>query len=262
MSDIWKADQYSRYLDERTQPAIDLLARITDCDPALAVDLGCGTGNSTSLLHKRWPKATIIGLDKSKNMLEEARKDHPSIKWEDGDIANWQPSTPPDVIFANASLQWLPDHKHLLPKLWNCLHSKGTLAIQMPRNFNAPSHQVLLQVVAEGSWREQLLPLLQYGKDYSPVGTPEFYYQLLAPYTSYLAIWQTDYLTVMSGENPVVEWMKGTSLRPLLAVLNENERQQFLSEYSERLQSYYPKQKNGRTLFSFKRLFIVATKEK
>ncbi|OGT36494.1 MAG: trans-aconitate 2-methyltransferase [Gammaproteobacteria bacterium RIFCSPHIGHO2_12_FULL_37_14] len=258
MKDIWQAKQYSRYLVERTQPATDLLARIPKRQLQEIVDLGCGTGNSTFLLKKRWPKAHLIGMDNSLNMLEQAKAIQQNIEWLHQDIATWQPKTPPDLFCANASLQWLSNHETIIPRLFHFLNKKGILAVQMPCNYHAPSHRVLLEVILHSTWRKHLLPLLQYGEDRSPVGTPEFYYTILAPLSNQISIWQTQYLVILSGEDPVIEWMKGTTLRPILNALDQTEQQNFLKIYSDHLKKYYPKQANGHTLFSFNRIFFIA----
>lgn len=259
MTDIWNATQYLQFADARTRPAMDLITQVNYSGPHTIYDLGCGPGNSTELLYQRWPQAQIIGVDSSEDMLVKARALLPALTWIQADVATWQADKPADIIFSNATLQWLENHEILFPRLLKSLAPNGVLAVQMPRNYQSPSHLTVLETVEAGPWRERLLPLLRYGKNKSgPVANPAFYYQLLAPYTKNINIWETEYLQILEGENPVVEWIKGTGLRPILAALDASEQAAFLADYSARLKEKYPQNPDGKTLFPFKRLFIVA----
>jgi trans-aconitate 2-methyltransferase len=250
----WNPELYLAFADHRQRPALDLLARIPLETPRHVVDLGCGPGNVTALLAQRWPAAEIAGIDNDAAMLARAAADHPGIAWQRADIAAWRAERPGDLLFSNAALQWLEDHERLLPRLLGGLAPGGLLAVQMARNFNAPSHVAVRETVEQGPWRERLLPLLR--RD--PVAPPQFYHRLLAPLTKSLDIWETEYLHVLSGETPVLDWIRGTALRPFLAVLDEVERSRFEASVQARLASAYPAEADGRVLLPFRRLFLLA----
>ncbi len=189
-------------------------------------------------------------------MLAEARQGQTTIRWVEADIARWAPERPPDLIFSNAALHWLDDHQALLPRLLGSLRPGGVLALQMPRNHGEPSHTAIVETVESGPWRERLEPLLRR----RPVAPPEVYAELLLPLVTSLDIWETVYMHVLPGENPVVEWTSGTGLRPLLAALQGRERDDFLTDYAARTARAYPRRDDGLTLFPFRRLFIAATR--
>ncbi len=249
----WDPRTYLSFGAERARPAIDLLARVPHERPRRVVDLGCGPGNSTLLLRDRWPEAHVTGVDSSEEMLAEARKDS-AIRWEQADIARWRPRERHDVIFSNATLHWLADHAALLPCLMAALAPGGVLAVQMPRNFASASHLVVRAVVSGGPWEARLKPLVRL----DPVHEPAAYYRILAPHARGLDIWQTEYLHVLEGDNPVADWARGSLLVPLLGALDDPERSAFEAEYRRRVKAAYAPQADGRTLFPFKRLFIVA----
>ena len=254
----WSPEQYLRFAQPRFRPAMDLLARIEAVKPATVYDLGCGTGNVTQVLASRWEEAQVIGVDDSAEMLAQAAKDHAGIVWQQESIANWIPDRSPDVIFSNAALHWLPDHSSLFPKLISFVAPGGFLAVQMPRNFNAPSHTLIAETVRNGPWRSRLEPLLHP----SPVGDPAFYYGLLAADAAQIDIWESEYLQVLSGENPVKEWTKGTWLKQFLdALVDPEERNAFEEAYAQRTKEAYPPLPDGKTLFPFRRLFIVVRKK-
>lgn len=250
----WDPTLYSAFAQPRLRPALDLLARI-DCEhPHTVVDLGCGTGNVTRILAERWHDATICGVDSSPEMLAAAAAQPSRIRWVQSDIAHWKPERPADVLFSNAALQWLDSHQTLLPYLLAQLAPRGTLAVQMPHNHYAASHAVMAETVEAGPWAARLRPLARR----FPVHDPDVYYDVLAPLADSLDIWETEYLHVLDGDNPVVTWTMGTALRPLLDALEEPERGEFLAEYSRRIAECYPPHAGGKTLFPFRRLFIVA----
>ncbi len=250
----WDPTQYLKFGDYRLRPALDLLARIESDEPATVYDLGAGTGNVTRLLRERWPGALVTGVDDSPEMLAKARAAEPSINWQLADLATWAPPRPAAVVYSNAALHWVADHHRLFPALLNALAPGGALAVQMPHNFSAPSHTLIADAARSGSWRAKLEPLLRP----APVADPGFYYDLLAPRASSLDIWETEYLHVLTGDDPVKEWVKGTWLRPLLDALDEAQRPAFEQRYAEMLRVPYPSRADGRTLFPFRRLFIVA----
>jgi len=250
----WDPTQYLKFATERLQPALDLLSRIPASAPAMVADLGCGTGNLLPLLRGRWPAARIIGVDSSAAMLDRARSDNPSAEFVQASIDGWRPAERLDVLFSNAALHWLDGHDRLLPEYLSLLNPGGWLAVQMPRNFSAPSHTCIVDAIEQGPWAAKLLPHLRR----APVWEPARYWQLLQGRSTALSIWETEYLQVLSGENPVAEFTKGTWLKQFLDRLEGTEREAFEADYRRRVLSAYPPQSNGQTLFSFRRLFILA----
>jgi trans-aconitate 2-methyltransferase len=251
----WDAGQYLRFADERTRPALDLLARIDLVAPPRIVDLGCGPGNSTALLRERWPEAKVTGLDSSADMLDAARRDHPGIEFVAGDIAEWSPAAPYDLVFSNAALQWIGDHERLLPRLIDMVAPDGVLAVQMPRNHDFATHALMRQVAAEGPWRDRLAG----ARDPSPVRPPEFYYDCLAPKSRRMILWETNYIQIMDGIDAIIAWLHGTGLRPFLARLDEPEQKLFLDRYAALLAGAFPARSDGKVLLPYPRLFFIAT---
>lgn len=251
----WNPEQYLRFADARLRPAIDLLARVPLHQPTQVFDLGCGAGNATRLLAERWPGARITGVDGSEPMLAKARKTWPEAQWVHADIASWVAPAPAEVIFSNAALHWLPDHAHLLPRLARMLAPGGVLAIQMPRNFAAPSHTAIAETVQAGPWKSRLQHLL----GCAPVAEPAACFDMLEPHVAELDIWESEYLHVLQGPDPVKEWTKGTWLKRFLDELEDPvEAARFEGDYACRVRQAYPPRADGRTLFPFRRLFIVA----
>ncbi|HEX3696282.1 MAG TPA: methyltransferase domain-containing protein [Polyangia bacterium] len=250
----WNPEQYLKFAMPRLRPAVDLLARVAVDAPHVVYDLGCGAGNVTRLLAQRWPAAALTGVDDSASMLAKAAGELPGARWQRQSLETWTPPQPADVIFSNAALQWLPAHETLLPRLVGQLAPGGVLAVQMPRNFLAPSHTAIAEAVASGPWRDKLTPLLRR----NPVAEPDAYYALLAPLVASLDIWQTEYLHVLEGRDPVKEWTNGTWLKTFLDALAAEERAAFEAAYAARVALAYPPQADGKTLFPFRRIFIVA----
>ena len=250
----WDERQYAMFLDARTRPARELLARVPLAAVQRAIDLGCGPGNSTELLRERWPAARITGVDSSPQMLKSARAALPDVGWIESDLRAYRPEAPVDVIFANAVFHWLPDHQQLLAALLEQLRPGGALAFQMPYNAEEPSHRAMREL--PGPW----LPRLRRVRPEAPVGTPQFYYDSLAPRAATVDIWQTRYEHVMPDADAIVEWVKGTGLRPYLEALAESEREAYLAAYRDAIANAYPARSDGRRLFSFPRLFVVALK--
>ena len=248
MSD-WNPTLYLQFGAERSRPAAELLARVQLNDIASAIDLGCGPGNSTELLHYRWPNANITGIDSSPSMLEEARKRLPTCHFIEHDIRHFQPETPPDVIYANASLQWISGHDTLLPHLVSLLKNNGFLAVQMPYNWDEPSH-VLMREVAQ----EQRHP--NRGRD--PLPSVHAYYDILSHAGCEVDIWRTTYYHKMDSHQAIIDWVSATGLRPWIQDLDEQGKQLYLARYHQRLQECYPKQADGKILLAFPRLFMVA----
>ncbi len=250
----WNPDQYLKFAAPRLRPAIELLARVALDAPGRVCDLGCGTGSITKLLAERWPQAHITAVDGDAAMLARAGDAPSSIDWVQAELATWTSRAPLDLIYSNAALHWLPDHARLFPRLMAMLGGGGVLAVQMPRNFTAPSHTAIEEAVRSGPWRTRLEGLLRQ----APVAEPAWYFDALAPLASELDIWETEYQQVLTGADPVKEWTKGTWLGPFLEALEGDQREAFEADYAARVRSAYPQRSDGRTLFPFKRLFIVA----
>ena len=250
----WDPDRYLAFADLRLRPALDLLARVPVDAPASVVDLGCGAGNVTQVLKQRWPQAQIGGVDGLPEMLAKARDTAPDVAWIEADIDGWQAAAPVEVLYSNAVLHWLDDHATLLPRLLDMVAKGGALAVQMPRNPDAPFQRLMEEVARDGPWWDRLSPLLRP----DPVAEPGFYYDLLAPAAARVELWETTYQQVLSGDNPIVEWVKGSRLRPLLAALDEGARSDYEAEYAARVRTAYPKRADGTTLLPFRRLFLIA----
>ena len=250
----WDPGVYMSFGSERTRPAIELLARVPVENPRFVVDLGCGPGNSTGPLAARWTNARIEGVDSSSEMLDEARRSDIRAAWVEADIADWKPRGRPDVIYSNAAFHWVHDHDRLMPRLMSFLADKGTLAFQVPRNFEEPSHRIIHAVAQQGPWSSKLSRLT----DVTGVLPPQDYYAILEPHAGHIDIWETIYTQVLDGEDAAFRWVSGTALRPLSHALDGEERDAFLAECRRRLAEAYPKRPSGKTLFPFRRLFVVA----
>ena len=249
----WNPALYLSFADQRTRPAAELLARVPLAAPQRIIDLGCGPGNSTALLAARWPLATLEGLDSSAVMLDEARASGVSASWVQADIAGWEPAAPYDLIFANATFQWLDGQDALLSRLMTHLKPGGVLAFQVPANFYAPSHALMREVAAR--WGARLKGV----RGIVP-GKAAGYYEMLAPHAASLDIWETEYLQVLEGEDPVYRWVSATGLRPYLDALTGEDREDFIAQYKHRLANAYMRRADGKTLFPFRRLFVIAVR--
>jgi trans-aconitate 2-methyltransferase len=259
----WDPNQYLKFEGERLRPAVDLLARIALAAPRVIVDLGCGAGNVARLLGERWPGARIVGVDGSAAMLAKARaatEGDPRFTFIEADLATWTPEAPVDLVYSNAALHWLPDHEAVFARVVAMVAAGGMLAVQMPDNFRAPSHTTIAEHARSPRWQAKLGALV---RD-DPVAPAAQYFRWLAPQVSTLDIWATEYLQVLPGnaddEHPVATWTKGTWLSPFLAALDGAEQREFLAHYNERLKAAYPPLPDGRVLFAFRRLFIVANR--
>ncbi|MEK9723631.1 MAG: methyltransferase domain-containing protein [Rhodospirillaceae bacterium] len=254
MARTWDPGQYLKFHGPRIRPALDLLGRIAVDAPKAVYDLGCGPGKVAGFIRDRWPEARLTGVDSSDEMLAKAREAHPDVTFEKADLADWTPADPADVLYSNAVFQWLGDHDRLFPRLAGLLRLGGVLAFQMPRNWSAPSHTIMHDLVAESPWRTKLEPHLRH----DPVSPPAVYFDLLQPLVSELDIWETEYLQILDGDNAVAEWTKGTALKPLLDALDADQEAEFFRLYSARMQDLYPRRADGKTLYPFRRLFVVA----
>lgn len=252
----WSAGQYSKFEKERNRPILDLLAQIPTVQVNTAADIGCGPGNSTELLRAHFPQAEILGMDSSDNMIEAARQRMPDVHFEVDDIATWAAEGPYDVILANAALQWVPDHEALFPFLIQKLTRGGSLAVQMPDNFDEPAHRLMRETASLGPWSGKLSG----AEKRMDRQTASWYYKTLRPQVSRLDIWRTTYHHALpGGPAAIVEWFKGTGLRPFLDPLDEYEKAGFLEQYQSAIAQAYPTYEDGTVLLPFPRLFIVAT---
>jgi trans-aconitate 2-methyltransferase len=246
----WNPTQYLKFSEERTRPCRDLAARIDLPPHSRVVDLGCGPGNSTEVLAERWPDAELTGLDSSPDMIAKASAAHPDWHWISGNITAWAAADgePYDLAFSNAALQWVPDHAAVFPAL---LRRARILAIQVPANWDGPAHRTMREVAKryplEGRVREW------------HTHTDAFYYDVLAPHAAILDIWATEYVHVLDSAEGIVEWYKGTGMRPFLEVLpSDADRARFTADYLEAIRDVYPARSDGKVLFPFRRLFVIA----
>ena len=253
----WNAALYLKFEDERTRPSADLLARIPPIHPTCVVDLGCGPGNSTELLAQRFPEAQVLGIDTSPDMIAAARKRLPSATFQLGDVAALSLDVPADVLFANAVLQWVPDHAALLPHLMGQLAPGGYIAVQMPDNLNEPSHAAMREAAAEGPWVQKLASAADARTQLPDVNA---YYAMLRPLSAAVDIWRTTYHHPLDGHGAIAEWLKSTGLKPFLDPLSPDERTAYLARYLERIAPHYPVHADGKVLLAFPRLFLVARK--
>lgn len=251
---MWNPDVYMKFSDLRTRPALELASRCGPVGDGLIYDLGCGPGNSTQILASLNPDARLVGIDSSTEMLYRAGNEGPAkALWTLGDLENWTADEPADLLFSNAAYQWLDDHERLLPSLLDQLKPDGKLAIQMPQNFSAPSHVSMRQIASEGPFSAKLSPVLRH----DPVGSPQDYYDLFSARAASIDIWETEYAQILEGDDPVFNWVSGTALRPLMAALEEDEQAKFAVDYKQALTQAYPRRSDGKTLFPFKRIFMV-----
>ncbi len=249
----WDATQYLKFEDERTRPARDLLARVPLTRAAQAVDLGCGPGNSTELIAERFPGARILGLDSSADMIAKARVRRPDLAFVQADLATWVPEAAPDLIFANAVLQWLPDHGTLLPRLAGFLAAGGCLAVQMPDNLDEPSHRLMREVAAEAAFAARME-----GAARGRLPDAAAYYDWLRAAGCTVDLWRTTYVHPLADADAIVGWVEATGLRPFLDRLDAPGRAAFLARYRERIAQAYPPRVDRRVLLPFPRLHIVA----
>ncbi|GAB2598246.1 trans-aconitate 2-methyltransferase [Streptomyces capparidis] len=262
----WDPAQYLRHADHRTRPFHDLLARVPDLPsprhPRIT-DLGCGPGTATATLHHRWPGAHVTGVDHSPQMLRAAAPlagptpHGGTLAFHPGDAATWTPERPHDLVVSNAVLHWVPGHAEFFARWTAALRPGGVLAFQVPANHDAPSHTLLRELAAAPRWRPRLAGLADRP---APVLPPAAYLDRLAALDCDVDAWETTYLHVLPGDDPVLDWVRGTTLRPVLAALTDpEERDGFLAEYAAGLRAAYPRRPHG-TVFPFRRVFVVARK--
>lgn len=253
----WNPDRYLAFADERTRPARDLLAQVPLASPRHVYDLGSGPGNSTALLLQRFPAAEVTGIDNSPAMLEAARTACPEATFRFADLVDWEPEGSADLLFSNATFQWLPDHLAVLERLATGLPPGGVLAVQMPDNLMEPSHELMRRAAGQGPWSHVLATAAAARE---PLPSPATYYARLRPHVARLDIWHTIYNHPLVGVDGIVSWLQSTGLRPFLAPLDEVEQQAFLTRYRALLAEAYPLQPDGKVLLRFPRLFIIAVR--
>lgn len=252
-SPSWNPKLYLAFEDERTRPARDLLARVPLDRPRTAVDIGCGPGNSTELLVERFPSTLVSGFDTSDKMIAEARGRLPTARFEVADALAWTPDVPVDLLFANAVFQWVPDHKTLFPRLMRSLAKGGVLAIQMPDNLNEPSHRLMREVADSAPFRADIGGLTR-----QDLLTTNAYYDLLQPLSDHVDVFRVVYYHVLSDAAAIVQWVSGTGLRPYLDRLPPEKQAAFSATYLAEVAKAYPPLADGRVMFAFPRLFIIA----
>jgi trans-aconitate 2-methyltransferase len=253
---MWDPGQYLRYAGERARPFFDLLTRVGAGEPGYVADLGCGPGNLTAVLADRWPAAEIVGVDSSPEMIAAAREEarnRDRLSFALADIRDWRPARRLDVLLSNAVLQWVPGHLDLVRRWPGLLAPGGWLAFQLPGNYDQPTHAVLAGLVRSDRWA----PLLDGVALNRQARSPEEYLGVLAGAGCSVDAWETTYLHVLPGEDPVVEWYRGTGLRPVLAALDPSQAERFVAEYREQVAKAYPAAPYG-TVLPFRRVFVVA----
>ena len=257
---MWDPGQYLHFADERSRPFYDLTGRIRATTPGYVADLGCGPGQLTASLAVRWPQAEVTGIDSSAEMIRAAQQadyGEPAragrLSFVTGDVNDWQPDRPVDVITSNAVLQWVPNHLELLPRWAAFLAPAGWLAFQLPGNFDQPTHALLRELAGSARWRDELAGV-QLNRQ---AGDPEQYLDVLAGLGLTVDAWETTYFHVLQGPDPVTDWYKGSGLRPVLAVLNAADASEFVAEYSQQVRKSYPTAPYG-TVLPFRRVFVVA----
>ena len=255
---MWDADQYLKFSDERARPFFDLLARIPPNTIKTIADLGCGPGNLTRALAERWPQAHVVGVDNSAEMLSQVRSHRLAgrLDFIQADITQWSPSAPIDLVFTNAALQWVDGHEELLTRLVTMMSPRGVLAVQVPYHFQNPAHLVIEETKRDARWAEQLSGVGLHQQSVMPL---TWYIDRLHDIGLKVDAWQTTYIHVLTGEDPVLEWFKGSALRPLLSRLDTQQTAAFLKELGQRLRDAYPR-RGQFTLLPFPRLFFVATR--
>lgn len=254
----WQPGLYATYSGERLQPGVDLLSAVTgwlERVPEEIVDLGCGDGNLTAFIRKGYPAARITGIDASPAMLSRAKEHCPDVLFVKADAADWVPASETGLIYSNAVLHWLPQHPDLLVRWLRGLRAGALVAVQMPNNFNEPSHEIARTLAKSTEWRTRL----------DGVTTPEVlamesYHDLLSSAGAAVRLWETTYLHRLSGEDAVARWMAATGLRPYLARLDEHSAGAFMRQYVNKSEKAYPRDDQGYTLFRFRRLFLLARK--
>ncbi|MCI1210175.1 MAG: methyltransferase domain-containing protein [Treponema sp.] len=254
----WDSEQYVQFVNERTQPAVDLIRRVRKKDPRKIIDIGSGPGNSTQVLSSFFPDAAILGIDSSDDMIRAAQQSYPSLHFKKCDARTELSGLGGgfDLVFSNACIQWIPDHPVLIKSMMNMLRPGGILAVQTPMNYDEPIHKIISAVTTGSTWKEKFpRPRVFYNL------APGEYFDLLSGLTGTFTLWQTTYFHRMKSHDAIMEWYRGTGLRPYLSVLSENDKKLFEAEVYAKVVKAYPVQKNGEIIFRFPRFFMLAEKE-
>lgn len=254
MSD-WNSVQYLKFENERTQPAIDLVNRINMDNPKKIIDVGCGPANSTQVLANKFPKAYVLGVDNSSNMIETAKRDHPKLDFKICDVSRdvAMLDNDFDIVFSNACIQWIPNHNQLLRNMMGLLKPDGILAVQTPMNYNEPIHKIISEVSTSEKWKSEFPnPRIFYNM------TQSEYFDLLSEISSEFSMWETIYCHNLKSHEDIMEWYRGTGLRPYLDVLSDHKKKVFEQDVLNQVVEKYPKQKNGNIIFRFPRFFFIA----
>ncbi|MCT6824859.1 trans-aconitate 2-methyltransferase [Bartonella apis] len=251
----WSAQDYLKFEDERLRPVHDLANAVPLKEVKTIVDLGCGPGTSTEVLCEHWPRAKVSGFDSSAEMIASAKKRLPKIEFTVQDIEKWSPDSDVDLLFSNAVFQWLPDHIDEMKRLVSAMKSGAALAVQMPDNLFEPLHRAMIHVAEDKRWNDRIGAVAR-----EKLPNVSVYYDALKPLVRYIDIWQTIYNPIMENHEAIVDWVKGAALRPFLAPLNDEEKQDYLALYLERIKKLYPTQYDGKVLLRFPRMFLVLVK--
>ncbi len=251
----WNSKQYLMFRNERTQPAIDLANRILHENPKTIIDIGCGPGNSTNILAQKFPSAYVLGVDNSPNMIEAAKKDYPNLDFVTCDVSKELSmiNNHFDIIFSNACIQWVPDHKQLLNELMSLLNPGGMLAVQTPMNYQEPIHKIIAELTISEKWKKEFaFPRIFYNL------LPSEYFDLFSEIASDFDLWETTYYHKLNSHKDIMEWYRSTGLKPYLSVLTDEQKKDFEQDVFERVVKMYPIQKDGRIIFRFPRFFFTA----
>jgi trans-aconitate 2-methyltransferase len=251
----WDPATYLRFADHRSRPGVELLARVPDIDARHVIDLGCGAGDLTSLLARRWPQARVLGIDSSPEMLARAALDHPDVGFEEADITGYEPDGPLDLVFSNATLHWLDDHDQLFPRLRSWLRPGGVLAVQMPDNWREPTHTIPARILGGNDWAAPGRDALMRDR----LASPSAYEAWVRP--AGVDMWHTTYHQRLTGPDPVLAWVSGSVLRPVMESFDEETRRRFLEECRTEYRRAYPPGGDGITVLPFTRFFLVAVAE-
>ena len=257
MMNDWNPDLYMQFRSERTQPSIDLIARINPVEPRSIIDIGCGPGNSTQVLMNRWPKAKITGLDNSSAMIKKAKQDYPNKEWIVADALTYESEIKYDIVFSNAVIQWIPNHEDLLKRFHGMLSDNGLVAIQIPLFWDMPLGKIINNTAKDGRWKEQMEGV----SDLFTIHNYSFYYDHLSELFNSIEIWESQYLHILNSHLSILKMMRSTGLKPYLDKLdNDSEINKFEKEVLKEIENAYSKQKNGKVLLPFKRLFFIGYK--
>jgi trans-aconitate 2-methyltransferase len=253
----WNPNLYMQFRSERTQPSIDLIAKIKPVEPKSIIDIGCGPGNSTQVLVNRWPNAKITGLDSSSSMIRKAEQDYPNQEWIVADALTYDPEIEYDIVFSNAVIQWIPNHEDLLKKFHGMLSDNGTVAIQIPLFWDMPLGKIINETAKDSRWKEQMEGI----EDLFTIHNYSFYYDNLSNLFNSIDIWETHYFHILDSHIAILEMMRSTGLKPYLDKLDTDlDINLFEKKVMIEIEKAYPKQKNSKVLLPFKRLFFIGYK--